>query len=669
MASYIAGEDDDDNDSPFDESALFAAAMRRFDEQMLPEAVDRDDTADDTVDELSPADHVSFELLQPISHGPQDADADDDEFEDDDFAGTDVRASRGECGAVDALLVQDDAVAASGTADLDELESFLDQLIVAKKEQLDDNSTANTNDDGDDDNDDDDDIQAFAAPDLPGPPTSQPFAAPDLPPPPRSLPPSLSLKKQGDGDTAAPAVAAVPEVAIESAFKGRGVSKAARFGNRPELCQLCNENKAKAIVKRKGISIWMCKPCANETNDTFAVAGTIGIDVLAQVATLDPAGVTSLPVPPEWTATIDYRTLPTLPSVPTPEQPTAAESAETPTVAATNEAPPPLPEERLSDSDDADDESNSEQPDVEQAPSVEPVEQAAAIEKDDLPPAEQQQVDETPAEEQPIDQAPRAAMSDAPPPAEQQQQQQQPIEHAPPAAKSPDLDAPPPFSDAFSTLAAPEKATTTTTSDDAPPPFDASRAPPPKCTVCTKRPARHRATSKSGQIVLLCAKCLGAIRRKKELTAERAVAVAKPAVATPVAPTATVSLSRATKADLQAMAKATAAGDMTLKRAKVRVCQRCERPGNLSKATIGSRLVILCSGCVEDVRSHLSAREQQQRPGAPASVKVVSARDNGGLCERCNAATATRSVPGKDGASGPVRFCAPCSTKVTLAKR
>jgi len=661
MASYIDDEDDD-NDSPFDESALFAAAMRRFDEQMLPEAVDRDDdaddndAADDTADD-APSDHVSFELLQPISHGPQDdADADDDfdDDDDDDVAGADVRASRGEYGAVDALLVQDDAVAASGTADLDELESFLDQLIVAKKESLADDD--NTNDDDDDDGDA---IQAFAAPDLPGPPLSQPFAAPALPPPPRSLPPSLSLKKQGDGDaTAAPAVAAAPEVAIESAFKGRGVSKAARFGNRPELCQLCNENKAKAIVKRKGVSIWMCKPCANETNDTFAAAGTIGIDVLAQVATLDPAGVTSLPVPPEWTATIDYRTLPTLPSVPTPEQPTAAESAETPTVAATTEAPPPLPEERLSDSDDADDESNSEQPAVEQAapqvdqqaPSVErveeqvPVEQAAPLEKDDPPPAEQpRHVDQTPAEEQPIEQA----------------------------AKSPDLDAPPPFSDAFSTLAAPEKTTTTTTtttSDDAPPPFDASHAPAPKCTVCTKRPARHRATSKSGQIVLLCAKCLGAIRRKKELTAERAVAVAKPAIATPVAPTATVSLSRATKADLQAMAKATAAGDMTLKRAKVRVCQRCERPGNLSKATIGSRLVILCSGCVEDVRSHLSAREQQ-RPGAPASVKVVSARDNGGLCERCNAATATRSVPGKDGASGPLRFCAPCSTKVTLAKR
>jgi ribosomal protein L37AE/L43A len=107
----------------------------------------------------------------------------------------------------------------------------------------------------------------------------------------------------------------------------KGVSAENRHSDRPAQCQVCNNKKPKALVKRKGVQIWMCKPCAVETNDLFASVGTVNIDTLAAVASLDPGAAAPLPTPPEWTGTIDMRHLPQLPQLPplpTPPPPSSS---------------------------------------------------------------------------------------------------------------------------------------------------------------------------------------------------------------------------------------------------------------------------------------------------------------------------------------------------------
>lgn len=267
---------------------------------------------------------------------------------------------------------------------------------------------------------------------------------------------------------------------------------------------MCNNRKPKALVKRKGVQIWMCKPCAVETNDLFASAGTVHISTLAAVASLDPGAAAPLPTPPEWTGTIDMRHLPQLPSLPTPP------------------------------------------------PDTEP--------------------DSKPLEDVPLPAVPQPA---------------EPWNIQP---TSPRVDSP---------------------------------SPTRLCTICAKRPAKHRATTKSGQNIVLCAKCATAIRNKSLPKHNGASATA-----------AAVSISSSTNAELAAMANATAASAATLKRVNNKVCQRCNQQPALLKANIGSRVVILCELCVADVREHRLARASQA--AAPP-----------GLCQRCGnaeAQTLTRTL-------------------------
>jgi ribosomal protein L37AE/L43A len=308
----------------------------------------------------------------------------------------------------------------------------------------------------------------------------------------------------------------------------KGVSAENRHSDRPAQCQVCNNKKPKALVKRKGVQIWMCKPCAVETNDLFASVGTVNIDTLAAVASLDPGAAAPLPTPPEWTGTIDMRHLPQLPQL--PPLPT----------------PPP------------------------------PSSSSIESESDSLPSPKDIPLPETP-----------------------------PTWNIQPT--SPRVDAP-----------------------DSP-------SPTRLCTICAKRPAKHRATTKSGQNIVLCAKCATAIRNKP-----------LPKSAS-IRSGSGVSISSASNAELAAMANATAAGAATLKRVNNKVCQRCNQNQALLKANMGTRVVILCELCVADVREHRLAR---------------SAQTPTGLCQRCGAADATRVQQRSNGSTSHV--CTACSAKATL---
>lgn len=303
----------------------------------------------------------------------------------------------------------------------------------------------------------------------------------------------------------------------------KGVSAEKRHSDRPAHCQVCNVKKPKALVKRKGVQIWMCKPCAVETNDLFASAGTVNIDTLAVVASLDPEAAAPLPTPPEWTGTIDMRHLPQLPQLPQlPVPPSSTDS-----------------------------------------------------ESDSLPSPKDIPLPETPTWT---------------------------IQPTSPRVESPD-----------------------------------SPSPTRLCTICAKRPAKHRATTKSGQNIVLCVKCATAIRNK-----------------TLPKSSSGVSISSSTNAELAAMANATAASAATLKRVNNKICQRCNKHQALLKANIGSRVIILCELCVADVREHRLARSSSSAATATPT----------GICQRCGNAEATRVQQRANGSASHV--CTACSAKATL---
>jgi hypothetical protein len=207
--------------------------------------------------------------------------------------------------------------------------------------------------------------------------------------------------------------------------------------------------------------------------------------------------------------------------------------------------------------------------------------------------------------------------------------------------------------------------------------------PPKLCTICAKRPPKHRATTKSGQKIVLCVKCATAIRNKSKAKHQAADSAGQ-----------NISISSSTNAELAAMANATAAGAATLKRVNNKVCQRCNQKAALLKANLGTRTVILCELCVADVREHRLARSKRTplpattatpatttTPPPPTTTTTMplsskSARPGNssnvvtptGTCQRCNVAEATRTQPRGDGTVSHV--CAACAAKATLvAKR